>query len=359
MNNYSIIILGPSGSGKSIFLASFYKALSTSGNFGFFIDVQDPTKRISLNKIYADLTTGENWPLGTRNISEWVFTCYVNTPELSKIPACKLTYVDYAGGIITDLSTSESNYSDYNDLESYFTTSDAVLAILDGQKLLSCMQDKNSTNKGVLRWLNEDLPNLMQMVAKCKKDTSVHFIISKWDLLEDYYSLAEVRNYLLNTVTEFYNIVGMRKKAGCSVHLIPVSSLGKGFARLQSDGQMKKLSGKIPRPINVEVPFAFALKNKLNKNPSSSKQKTFKLTVVDWVVIGLCLVLIPVGGLGLIIVIVYFGVRLWTKNKANSQQTSSKTLSSEDAFEQILSSCIEITKQFDTDFPDSNLTAIS
>jgi len=359
MKNYSLTILGPSGSGKSIFLASFYKVLSISGDFGFFIDVQDPMKRQSLNKIYADLTVGEIWPSGTRNISEWVFTCYVNTPELSKVPACKLTYIDYAGGTITDLSTEEKSYSDYADLESYLKTSDAVLAVLDGQKLLSCMEDRSLTNKSVLRWIHEDFPNLMQMVAKCKKDTPAHFIISKWDLLENSYSLTDIRNFLLDTVSEFHNVVESRRRVGCPVHLVPVSSLGNNFTTLQSDGQMKKIPGKVPRPINVEIPFAFALTSKPTDKPTNLKRLGFKFVVQDWVVLGFCVVLLLAHGAGFIIALLYFGVRMFLFKRNINKQTADKNISENDAFNLIFSKCMELKNQFKSDFPDSDITATS
>ncbi len=312
---------------------------------------------MTLNKIYADLTTGEEWPLGTRNISEWVLTAYVNNSGTSKIPACKITYVDYKGGLITDVSDDEGTYGGYDSLATYIKEADAVLAILDGQKLLSFMQNPDLTNKVVLRWLHEDLPNLMQMVDNCNQYTAVHFIISKWDLLEGSYSLADVKKRLLNTVREFDDVVENRRKVGCPVRLIPVSSLGKGFASLQSDGQMKKLAVN-PHPMNVEFPLAFALTDKLRNQTGGSKQKPFKLTVLDGFVIGLCILLTLAQGLGLIIAIVYFGFRLLTNNKKNSKQKASNTSPSEDALEQILSKCREIQNQFNANFPDSDLAKI-
>ncbi|MDZ8184162.1 MAG: hypothetical protein RMX96_04770 [Nostoc sp. ChiSLP02] len=356
MNNYSIITLGSSGSGKTIFLASLFKVFSIQGKFGFSLDTQDRTKRITLNKIYHDLTTGEEWPSGTKNISEWVFTGYVNNSEISKIPAFKITYIDYKGGLITDQESSESEkeYGGYNDLETYVKEADAVLGILDGQKLLYFMQDL--TSNVVLRWLNQDLPALMQIVDKCNKYIPVHFIITKWDLLEGSYSLADVKNRLLDKVPEFHNVVENRIKVGCPVRLIPVSSLGKGFAVLQSNGQMKKVSANPPHPINVEFPLAFALTDKLQNQPGASKQKPFKLIVWDWVIIGICLfLLIPTAGSVLFIALVYFGFRL-LKNRSKNTQKSSQILQSEDAFEQILSKCQEIQRQFNADFPDSDLT---
>jgi GTPase SAR1 family protein len=342
MNNYNIITLGPSGSGKTIFLASLFKVFSIQGKYSFSLEIKDPNKRIFMNKIYADLTTGEEWPPGTKNISEWSFTGYkVEKSGISKTPAFLITYVDYKGGLITDVSDDEITYSGYGDLEAYFKEADVVLVIFDGQKLLSFMQDKDLTNKVVLKWLNKDLPNLMQMVANCNKDTPLHFIISKWDLLEESYSLGDVKNRLLNNVPEFYNVVNNRRKVSCPIRLIPVSSLGKGFAVLQPDGKMKKLSVN-PHPMNVEFPLAFALTDKLQN------QKPFKLTIWEWIFFGLSIVFIQsTNGLSLIAIIVYFGFRLLINNK--------KTSPSEVALKQILSKCREIQKQFNTDFPDSDL----
>ena len=347
MNNYNIITLGPSGSGKTIFLASLFKVFSIQGKFGFSLDIKDPNKRIFMNQIYADLTTGEEWPPGTKNISEWSFTGYkVEKSGISKTPAFLITYVDYKGGLMTEVSDDEITYSDYGNLETYVKEADVVLAILDGQKLLSFM-DHDLTNKVVLRWLYEDLPNLMQMVDNCNKDTPVHFIISKWDLLEKSYSLGDVKNRLLNNVPEFYNVVNNRRKASCPIRLIPVSSLGKGFAVLQPDGKMKKLSVN-PHPMNVEFPLAFALTDRLQNQTGGWKPKPFKLTIWEWIFFGLSIVFIQsTNGLSLIAIIVYFGFRLLTNNK--------KTSPSEVALEQILSKCREIQKQFNTDFPDSDL----
>ena len=40
MNTYSVIMLGPRGSGKTMFLASMYKKLSTQGKLKFFLKVE-------------------------------------------------------------------------------------------------------------------------------------------------------------------------------------------------------------------------------------------------------------------------------------------------------------------------------
>ncbi|BAY09901.1 TRAFAC clade GTPase domain-containing protein [Calothrix sp. NIES-2098] len=360
MNNYSVIVLGSSGSGKTVFLASLFKALSTLGKFGFFLDVEDSDRRKSLNKVYETLIRGESWPPGTRNTAQWIFNCCVKTSELSNVRACSLIYVDYAGGLITDASTT--GVDNYREFESLVENSDAVLAIIDGQKLLFLMQDKDLNSHVVLRWLHEDLPNITQMVDKCTKNTPVHFIISKWDILEENgYSLAEVRNRLIDTVPEFKNVVGNRKKAGCPVRLIPVSSVGRGFAILTPDGHMKKVPGKIPQPMNVEVPLAFALTDKQriqiddSKPKSNSHQKSSIRKILFYILMGIITILLLPWSL--IIAAVYFLIRIFTKDKQNSAQTASDEgiLSNTNAFAQVLHTCQSVQQQFLANFPESNL----
>lgn len=271
MNNYTIITLGPSGAGKTVFLASLFKLLSIQGEHGFFLEVEDAKKQNLLNNIYSEIISKETWPKGTRGeVTKWTFTCCVKTPDLSKHPACQFTYIDYAGGLLTD---TEEEDNDCFDFQQAIQNADAVLAIIDGLKAFSFMQDHDLTNPDVCIWLQRDLTNLMQLVDKYGRNTPVHFIISKWDLLESSYSLLEVRNRLLEKVPEFKHVVRNRNQARCPLRLIPVSSVGLGFASLQPDGQMQKKPGAIPRPFQVEVPLACVLIDGLQNQINQLKSK--------------------------------------------------------------------------------------
>lgn len=277
MKNYNIITLGPSGAGKTVFLASLFKSLSIQGEHGFFLEVEDSKKQNTLNKIYTEVISGEAWPRGTRGeVTKWVFTCCVKTQDLSKYPACQFTYLDYAGGLLTDLDMEEEEDIGFN-FQKAVEDADAVLAILDGSKVLNFMEDKHLSDRGVLVWMQRDLPSMLQLVDDCRKDTPVHFIISKWDLIESKYQLLEVRNHLLEKVLEFKNVVRNRNNAGCPVRLIPVSSVGMGFAVIQSDGQMKKIPGAIPHPFQVEVPLACVLIDGLKAQVSKLKEEQEKI----------------------------------------------------------------------------------
>ena len=254
MNNYSIIMLGSSGSGKTVFLSSLYKRLSTQSELGFFLQVDTAEKRKRLNNIYTQVAADEKWPAGTRysEVSEWTFTCRVQNPsDLSIYDACSFTYLDYAGGRITEEADEEDESSEFNDK---FKTADALLGLLDGQKLCSLMKNEKIGKV----WAIKDLSNMIQEMQKMEGlKKPVHFVISKWDIVEQSYSLEQIRDRLLE-IDEFKNLIKLRNQAKSTVRLIPVSAVGKGFAIAQSDGGMKK-TGELPKPFQVEVPLACIL----------------------------------------------------------------------------------------------------
>jgi hypothetical protein len=272
MRNYNIVTLGPSGAGKTVFLASLFKQLSIQGEYGFFLEVEDANKRRMLNSIYTELISNDKWPRGTKGeVNDWIFTCCVKPPISSTYPVCNFTYLDYAGGLLTDMTEEDNDF----DFEQKVSAADAVLAILDGQKVLAFMQDSDIANQDVSIWLHKDLPNLMQLINRCGA-IPVHFIISKWDLLDKNYRLLEVRNRLLEKVTEFKSVVQNINNTDCPVRLIPVSSVGMNFATLQPDGSMKKVPSETPRPFQVEVPLAYVLTDALQKKLSKIEEPWLK-----------------------------------------------------------------------------------
>jgi GTPase SAR1 family protein len=251
MNSYSIIMLGPSGSGKTVFLSSLYKKLSTQSDLGFFLQVDSAEKRKRLNNVYTQVAADEKWPAGTRysEVSEWTFTCRVQNPsDLSIYDACSFAYLDYAGGRITEEADEEEGSAEFSDR---FRMADALLGLLDGQKLCALLKKEKL---GTV-WAVNDLRNMIDVMQGSRKP--VHFVISKWDVVEQSYTLEQIRNQLLE-IDEFKNLVRLRNQAGSPVRLIPVSAVGKGFAVAQADGSMKK-TGELPKPFQVEVPLACIL----------------------------------------------------------------------------------------------------
>jgi hypothetical protein len=247
-------MLGPAGSGKTVFLASMDKKLSIQGESGFFLDIDGQEKRKRLKNIYAQIATDERWPnaTDTQDISEWVFTCKVQTPNLGIYSACKFNYMDYAGGRITE----EMDFED-PEFDQKLRSADVVLALLDGTKIMSLIREENLGKS----WIVKDLSNILSIIQT--NDKPVHFLVSKWDIVQKYYNLEQIRDCLLE-VEEFKDIVRNRYRKESPVRLIPISSVGSGFAELQPDGSMKK-TGVMPKPFQIEVPLACVIPDIIRK----------------------------------------------------------------------------------------------
>jgi GTPase SAR1 family protein len=266
MRTYKVIMLGSSGAGKTVFLASMHKKLSIQGEEGFFIEVQDPVRRQVLESIYAEVATGDKWPMPTdasdqsQSGYEWTFRCCVRIEDRSIHPACQFTYLDYAGGKLTDANVAGE------DLVSEAKTADAVLGLLDGRKIYSFMKNNDDEFRNL--FLHKDIPSIARIMQYC--EAPVHFVISKWDLLEGKYTLGQICDRLLE-ILEFKNLIS--QLTGNTVRLIPVSSVGANFATLLPNGKMQKHSGAIPRPFYVEVPLACVLPDALLKRVADLKQQ--------------------------------------------------------------------------------------
>src|SRR5437867_4188098 len=106
ISNYDIIVLGPSGSGKTVFLASMFKKLSQhSRDLPFFIETSANKLRQLIDKYAQVANPFASWPAGTMfsEVSEWEFICSVRSPTGDHFKALQFTYLDYAGGRITDV----------------------------------------------------------------------------------------------------------------------------------------------------------------------------------------------------------------------------------------------------------------
>ena len=268
--NLNIVMLGGSGAGKTVYLASLYRQLSTQGKNpynSFFLDINCEDRRI-LNNIFASVVSStENWPPGTRSIKDWQFKCCVRTEKGKIYEVCSFNYIDYAGGTISDVLDDEQGRYNQMQLDQKVKEASVLLGLLDGQKVVNFMHDHPSS----IDWINKDLVNIIQVMNQAS--APIHFVISKWDYVEtSKFSLKEIRDKLLEI--QVLNMLVENKKD--RVGLIPVSSVGTGFANFKrmSDGNVRMLkTGQIHvQPYQVEVPLAYVLIDVI-QNASEKLQK--------------------------------------------------------------------------------------
>jgi GTPase SAR1 family protein len=244
LNNYNVAVVGPHGCGKTVYLASMHhKLYAQSKDAQFFL--RSEQNRL-LNEKYDQIVNSEEWPASTTEISEWYFRCCVQAENERIYEVLQFTYIDYAGERITDTKQGSILRTELDDR---FKQTDTLLAMLDGRRIRALMRGEKEGE----RFISVELPNILQIMLDRDEPVPIHFIITKWDLLQSDYSFKEVQEYLL-TIEGFQQFVQGRKKY--PTRLIPVSSIGPGFAELQADGRMLKLPGRIPMPFQVEMPLA-------------------------------------------------------------------------------------------------------
>jgi hypothetical protein len=253
LRTYRIFTLGTSGAGKTCFMASMFHLLSSyKPDIGFYLEVPDHRQRLLLTNLYTEMTDPyHTWPGGTVNEKEWRFTSVVPSNGYD-YPVFQFTYLDYAGGHLTDPSQG-----DLLDAQAKVAEADAVLVLLDGQKILRRLDNTEHLIADPKKRIGAELNFVLPYLTKSPKKP-IHFVISKWDLLEGKYSIAQVRDCLLQ-YHNFMQIIAYRAHLRVPTRLIPVSAVGIGFATVSNDGSMKKSPSVNPKPFQVEMSIASTL----------------------------------------------------------------------------------------------------
>ena len=250
---FRVFVLGTRGSGKTVLLSAIQQRLSVqSEEIGFYLEVPSDRDRIFLTQQYDQIADpNQPWPMGTTHdeVKEFAFQCAHSTGR-GTLPLFAFTYIDYPGGLLTDLPEDEEMSLVPSDEAK---AADAVIALLDGQNVLHHLRgDRRSTS------LDRDLRYLLPCLAGLDWRT-VHFVVTKWDILEQEYSFDAVRDALLDN-GKFRDFVAQRRRAEKPIHLIPVSAVGGNFAMLDDRQVMRKRPGsKYAEPYLVEMTITMTL----------------------------------------------------------------------------------------------------
>lgn len=246
-----VTVLGPSLSGKTVYLASLFRRLSIPRpDVGFHVQLP-PEQSTRLNKVYQEISKPVVWPDPTRrsDMSEWHFTCSVRTSRNQTFSPFSLAYLDYSGENLTE---PDGQVETANRLLRRIEESEFLLVLLDGVKVLRFFEGDHQ--------LADDLVPVFNFMLKSR--AIVHFVITKWDLLAAAGHTVQAVVDCLMKHPDFKDGVAtrMRNPRGPKgIRFIPVSSVGLDFATLGPDGQTMVKKGGIPAPLYVEVPFMAVL----------------------------------------------------------------------------------------------------
>jgi hypothetical protein len=251
MSSIPVTVLGPQGSGKTVYLASLFRRLAIQrDDVGFFVQLP-PNEATKLNQVYSQVVSPDGWPDPNllAHTSEWRFTCSIRTEQGEVYSPFTLDYLDFAGDHLTSSAATETEYGAavWRRVEE----SEFLLVLLDGLKVMRYLE-------GDGRLIHELIPVFSALGAS---KAVVHFLVTKWDLLEAAgHTVRDVLDRLLEhpDFRDFYTN-RLRRTDGGALRFIPVSSLGRGFAELGPDGQTMVKQGRFPHPMNVEVPLMAVL----------------------------------------------------------------------------------------------------
>lgn len=284
MDPIRIMMLGPTQSGKTLYLSAMWQKLQLPLDPGFHLDAvtatgqPDSDARNRLDRIYAHLLNKPDFPPGTGigSKSTYRFSCLIRSQNVA-YTACTFEYMDYAGGLLSQESVIDP------DFEQAISSADVLLGLIDGVRLLLAMENDLAARD----WVANELAPVLISVAtsldqKQRRPVSIHFVISKWDAIQQLSpsrTLKEYRDFLLG----FPPIQALLRLAGesATIRLIPFSSLGLGFAQAHAE-QVEHASGvtttvvhirkravgesaRPPIPLNVEIPIACALPDVLTQ----------------------------------------------------------------------------------------------
>ena len=250
MHTLEIQMLGPSGSGKTVFMSSLYSRLRIRRPEMTFYLRSDIETSLSLNAVYNEVVDPDgNWPPSTMAMKDWDFGVSVPAAE-GDIEPLRIRYTDYAGGILTNLRLAAD--PNVQAAHAKLRSAHGLLVLLDGAEVAKLARGESAGTT----YFDRDLATSFEIAQQ--SSCPVHFVITKWDLLESTFSLGAVRDALFGN-ENFANLVAAKTRGpGVPVRLIPVSSVGSGFARLLPDGSMEK-TGAPARPLNVEIPLVAVL----------------------------------------------------------------------------------------------------
>jgi hypothetical protein len=178
---------------------------------------------------------------------DYFFECIVDNESRKEFCLMSLLYLDFPGGILSG-DLSDAKFFDR------MKEADAYLVLLDGVQIFLALKGDASAKDR----LSDDLGLILNPLSDGVKKP-LHFVVTKWDVLESSHELGDVAN-LLREISYFKSVVDQRQKLGRGTRLIPVSAVGRNFAQLQPDGRaMKKIENARAVPFNVDLPISCLL----------------------------------------------------------------------------------------------------
>ena len=255
----TILMLGFSGSGKTLMLASLYHHFAHGGPAGIRFTTDNASNGVLVG-LAAQIrdTPGGYFPAGTRAAETrlWSFRVRVESGT-QEADAFTLSYLDYAGRYVEGLLGAGADDPPDEKFERAVAEADVLMGMIDGEQLRRLMAD--GYDPGIVG----SIERLLNILVRARQ-RNIHLVISKWDLMRGpggaYYTIADVIN-VLDRISDAFRYFRQNPRLG-NLRIIPVSALGvNGFVSPgeMAGGAMTRKPGIPWRPWNVQIPFFCAI----------------------------------------------------------------------------------------------------
>jgi hypothetical protein len=250
-----VLMLGFSGSGKTLMLAGMFSRFRFGGASGITMYTDDASER-ELEQIVGQIQDTESdflpeaTPAGDPRT--WSFGVRVDVAQGRRAEAFTLNYLDYAGEYAAALVGEKGEMNEA--FIAALKDTDILMGVLDGDDVRGVLlgQARPQTLVKIERLLRL----LVRTDQRC-----VHLVISKWDTLVDRdgrrLSLDEVVSRLEQASENFRDF--RRNPRFGALRIIPVSTFGHGFVKQNAEGRLVKQPGATWNPLNVDFPFSCAV----------------------------------------------------------------------------------------------------
>jgi hypothetical protein len=267
---FNVVALGSPGSGKTVFLSVLYNAI-TSGQLADGVRIRLNLAESSwLEEVYRQVSNPDaSWPEGTHpgdpmrelllqfEVQRSRRSLFSDEVSLVSYPALTISYVDYAGELLTDAH----RHSRAPDLERRVDEAHVFLCFVDGHRLMKVLDGQ--------RWDEIDRENIGKIISRANdRNTPTIVVVTKWDLLESRYTLEDVVDVLMrDRRIELSSLVQRRSARKLlsdrpigGIWVVPVSAVGPEFVEVSADGERitKSGRGKV-MPGNISIPLTTGL----------------------------------------------------------------------------------------------------
>lgn len=252
---FNVVALGNPGSGKTVYLASLFKAFYVAGNRSWRLST-NLSSATFLAEVYSQVCDpGADWPSATSrgDTRTILFDCLARDQRVDHT-VFRMSYLEYAGEIMVGNASEQEQH----DLSVHIANAHALVAMLDGVRVRQYLRGEHA---GIKYFEAQIIPMINQMSqARCP----AQFVITKWDLVNEFgepdgasdeVRLAMVREGLMGTA-DFAALVNACDLEGRTLRLIPVSAVGEGFAAVDETGRVRKVSSGRASSYNVGLPLA-------------------------------------------------------------------------------------------------------